>query len=154
MADPTLADILMRPVMPEEYDRPSQLGSMQPYAEAFGAGLVDPMGVPSWVYNKLAGSPNSDWYKRWMQEKRDQSPVAAGMGSAVPLAVGGMGVAGLRAAAQFPGYVTPGMIARDTGRMLGPAMAMGGALGNASDLLSPSLRRTRPQAAYPPGGAY
>jgi hypothetical protein len=144
MADLTLAELLKRPVMPEEYDRPAALGSLQPHAEAFGAGVVDPMGVPSWLANKLAGSPNTDWYQRWAQEKRDQSPFAAGVGSTILPALLGLG--GLRAAGQLTSAEALGAFPE--------VMALGtGVSGVRSAFVEPS-RKQRPQASYPPSGAY
>ena len=54
-----------------------------PYVQAFGAGLIDPSGLPSWAYNQYAGTPASDWYMRRMQELRNESSIAACMGSGI-----------------------------------------------------------------------
>jgi hypothetical protein len=154
MADLTLAELLMRPVMPEEYDTKEPEGL--PYLRAFGAGVVDPMGIPSWAYNKLSGSPNSDWYTRRMQEARDESPILAGMGSAVPMAPLGVGYMAARNALTLPfSYsAAPGAALRSIGELLGPSMLFGGAMGQLREELSPPPRPQRPQGAYPPGGAY
>ncbi len=149
--------LMARPVMPEEFDRSAPLGNFQPRAEAFGAGMIDPMGVPSWLANKTIGSPATDWYERWAQEKRDQSPIAAGMGSAVPLAALGAGGLAARAAgtyaavgARLPASTPVSLF----GTILPGAMVMGSAGGNIRDELAPPTKKQRPQAAYPPDGAY
>lgn len=140
MAEPTLAGLLMRPVMPEVYDRAES--PIAPYMRAFGAGLVDPMGLPSWAYNKLAGTPDADWYMRRMQEARAESPIAAGMGSAVLPAGAGL------TAARVAGALTPLDLARFPWLA---AMGAGGALGG---MFAGPQHKQRPQAAYPTGGAY
>jgi hypothetical protein len=139
-----LAEFLMRPVMPEEYDRPATLGSLQPHAEAFGAGLVDPMGIPSWLVNKLAGSPNTDWYQRWAQEKRDQSPFAAGVGSTI--LPGLLGLGGLRAAGQLTSAEALGAFPE--------VMGLGAGVSGVRNAFVGPARKQRPQGSYPPGGAY
>jgi hypothetical protein len=171
MAGVTLAELLMRPVMPEEYDRGGEPPIM-PHARAFGAGVADPMGLPSWLYNRLAGDTiNSRWYKDRMQEARDESPMAAGAGSAVlPALLAGPLVGGPLLGA---GSVGEAMT------IVPPIIGIGGALGRmkgamypspqqpASDSWTPEVglenwahnlqmrpRARRPQAGYPPGGAY
>jgi hypothetical protein len=140
----TLAELLQRPVMPEEYDRTAPLGPLQPHAEAFGAGVIDPMGIPSWAANKLMNSPNADWYQRWAQEKRDQSPVAAGMGSSVLPGILGLGA--LRGVGE--------LTTREALQGFPFATQLGLVLGGARNSVSPPPQRQRPQGAYPPGGAY
>lgn len=128
-----------RPIMPEEHDRYSDPPVMS-YARAFGAGLVDPMGLPSWAANALARTPGTDWYKRRMQEARDESPVAAGIGSAVvPSLIGGPLLGGTMS---------------ETAAAMPVALQIGGGVGSLRDILAPPPRKQRPQAAYPPGGAY
>jgi hypothetical protein len=149
MADLTLADILMErnalnPVMREAYDRPAPLGAAQRHVEAFGAGFVDPMGVPSWLANKLIGSPNTDWYERWAQEKRNRSPFAAGVGSTVLPALLGLG--GLRAAGQLTSAEALGA---------SPELAaLGISVSGVRSAFVDPAREQRPQAAYPREDAY
>jgi hypothetical protein len=138
------------PVMPEEFDRPESLGLLTPYARAFGAGLVDPMGIPSWLAHKLSKAPedgrmsNSEWYKRTMQDARDESPIAAGVGSSVLPALLGGGV--LRGIGE--------LTARESMEMIPYALQIGGGLGGARGVVSPPETKRRPQARYPTGGAY
>jgi hypothetical protein len=170
MADLTLAELLMRPVMPEAYDRDRGEPPVMPHARAFGAGVVDPMGWPSGIYNMLAGETiNSRWYKDRMQEARNESPVAAGVGSTILPALLGLG--GLRAAGQltsaealgaFPELMTLGASVSGVKNAIFPSPSA-----PASDSWHPEVgidnwahnllmrsRARRPQAAYPPGGAY
>jgi hypothetical protein len=148
--DPTLVDILMErnalnPVMREQYDRMVPLGPAQPHAEAFGAGLIDPARIPSRLLNKLWGSPNTDWYERWSEEKQRRSPVAAGAGSVVlPTLIGGPLLGGS---------------AGEVAGILGPAVGLGAGGGlleyQIKDLIgSLPERERRPQAAYPREDAY
>ena len=140
-----------RPVMPEEYDAP--LNPVAPHARAFGAGLVDPMGLPSWLLDAYAKrwpehtpmSPaTADWYRRRMQEARDESPVAAGVGSSVlPFLLGG-------GAARVAGELTT----QEMLHGLPLFMQMGAAVGGVRDTLFTPPTKKRPQASYPPGGAY
>lgn len=130
------------PVMREEYDRLES--PAMPHARAFGAGVVDPMGLPSWLMNALANTPGTDWYKRRMQEARNESPVAAGVGSTIPLAALGLG--GLRVAGQLTSAEAMGAFP--------DVMGIGaGISGLRGAFVEPSQKR-RPQAAYPTGGAY
>lgn len=132
--------LMARPVMPEEFDRPEPLGQLAPHMRAFGAGVVDPMGLPSWALNKIAPTPGRDWYMRRMQEARDESPIAAGAGSAVLPSLVGLGGLGL----------TAGEIAG----ALPLAMQIGTGVGGVRDALFEPAKQRRPQAAYPPNGAY
>jgi hypothetical protein len=137
----TLAQLLKGgPIMPEVYDRQEALGPLMPHLRAFGAGVVDPMGIPSWAVNKVAPTPGRDWYMRRMQEARDESPIAAGMGSAVLPGVVGLGGLGLTAA--------------EVASAMPHALGVGSGIGSVREVLSPPPRKQRPQAAYPPGGAY
>lgn len=140
----TLAQLLMRqpPVMPEEYDTPEALGSLTPHLRALGAGFVDPAGVPSALVNALAGTPGTDWYSRRMQELRDESPMAAGMGSALIPGVG----AGRAIGGTLKEILDP--------KFLLALMLLGGQGGQARSQVVGPLTRPRPQGAYPPGGAY
>ena len=147
MADnaPTLANVLAGPVMPEEYDRFEN--PVLPHARAFGAGFVDPAGIPSWLLNVLARnapsyspvtSETADWYQRRMQEARDESPMAAGIGSTL-----------------LPGWwwgARGGMNAKELLQATPLLIAGGGAAGNLREGLSPPPRQQRPQARYPTGG--
>lgn len=127
--------------MPEEYD---QIGNpLAPHLRAFGAGVVDPMGLPSWVVNRLAGTPTTDWYQRRMQEARDESPVAAGVGSAVLPSVVGLG--GLRAIGE--------LTAREAFQGFPFGLGAGYWAGKGREALAPP-KKQRPQASYPPDGAY
>jgi hypothetical protein len=137
-----LVELLMRPVMPEEYDRGE--APVMPYARAFGAGLVDPMGLPSWAYNKLAGSQNADWYMRRMQEARNESPFAAGVGSTVLPALLGLG--GLRTLGQLTSAEAMGAFPE--------VMTLGAGVSGVRSAFVDPARKQRPQGSYPPGGAY
>jgi hypothetical protein len=153
---PTLADILQervrKPVMPEAYDRrrgelidPTVIDA-RPYARAFGAGLIDPMGVPSWLAHQAIGSPKTDWYQRRMQELRDESPVMAGAGSAVlPALLAGPLVGGPLLGA---GSATEALT------VMPPIMGIGSALGKMRHHIWEPQSQQRPQAAYPTDGAY
>ena len=139
------------PTMPEEFDRPEALGSLTPHLRAFGAGVVDPMGLPSWFMEYLSrhgrlslNQETADWYRRRMQEARDESPMAAGLGSAVvPALAGGAGLVGL-------GELTGAEFLSG----LPHALGIGGAMGGMRSALWPPEQKRRPQAAYPPSGAY
>lgn len=146
------------PIMPEAYDRYENplLPLMRTYGGAFGAGVVDPMGVPSWAltqipekYSPVSGA-NADWYKRRMQEARDESPTAAGAGSAVlPALLAGPLVGGPLLGA---GSTAEAMTVMPPIMGIGAA---GGRIKNAIDDMSRHPdRKRRPQAAYPPEGAY
>jgi hypothetical protein len=140
-----------RPTMPEAYDAPDN--PLAPHARAFGAGLVDPMGLPSWLLDAYAqrwpqytpmNPATADWYRRRMQEARDESPVAAGVGSSVlPFLVGG-------GAARAVGELTT----RELLEGLPIFMQFGAAVGGMRDSVFPPPTKKRPQGSYPPSGAY
>ncbi len=139
MSDELIKALMARPVMPEEFDKPEALGPATPHLRAFGAGLIDPAGIPSWIANLVAHGPKTDWYERRMKEARDESPTAAGLGSAVlPTLIGGPLLGGTAA---------------ETMQLLPHSLAMGGSAGSLKDLVAP-VRNKRPQGSYPPGGAY
>jgi hypothetical protein len=127
---------------PEAYQPESP--SLRPYAEAFGAGLIDPAGIPSWLANWIMRKPLTDWYKRRMQEARDQSPMLAGAGSAaIPALLAGPLVGGPLLGA---GSTAEAM------NIVPPIMGIGSALGKMSHHWYEPPSRQRPQAAYPGGG--
>ena len=127
-----LAEILSQEAFQPAYP------SIRPYAEAFGAGAIDPAGLPSWLVNGLIRSPATDWYERRMTEARRQSPIAAGIGSSLIPGVG-IGVAGRATAGEIAG-------------MMPYASQFGGSLGALYDLILRTKEPQRPQAAYPGDG--
>ena len=89
---------LSGPAQEPEYLTPG----MGMHLRAFGAGLADPMGAPSWALNKWtqnlpAMSPVSpstaEWYEKLMADARAESPIAAGAGSALIPGMGGLKLA-------------------------------------------------------------
>lgn len=113
-------------------------GAVMPYVRAFGAGVVDPLGIPSWGLQQLAQrvpsiSPmtpeTADWYARTMREARAESPVAAGAGTMI-LPWGGMGLAGR-------------MTAREMMEGLPLFAALGGNLGYLSRLRNEPLPESK-----------
>jgi len=136
--------------MPEEYDIQEPAGL--PHMRAFGAGAADPMGIPTWVLDQLAQRGYSgpikpelaDWLKRRAQEMRNESPIAAGMGSGLGY---GLGLGGLAKA-------TGELGAREVIQGIPLWMQLGGAVGGLRDSLFGPLTPPRPQGRYPPSGAY
>lgn len=92
---PTLADVLQKPQ--EEYVGwwGNGDGGVAPHVRAFGAGLVDPFGIPSRLMRLYADnaptalSPVSQEdakaYRQTMRNARDESPLMGGAGSGAAL---------------------------------------------------------------------
>jgi len=139
------------PIMPETYDRQNEAAGL-PYLRAFGAGLVDPLpfGLTEYMANRLSQSghlpPNADLQARRLREMQNEAPFTAGTSAA--LIPSGVGLGVLRAIGQLT-----------TREALDPKTwlaltQMGGGLSDLSAAIRDAPAQKRPQAAYPPGGAY
>lgn len=132
-----------KPVMPEEYDRvePPGLAPLR----AFGAGLIDPYGIPSWLAEKLGlgGRPGMPEYaRRRLQELKSESPRAAGMGAAIPTAL----VGGTLAGGTLREVLNPNLLL--------PAIGVGASVAPIAEDFGAYKRSPRAQGSYPPSGAY
>ena len=142
------------PIMPETYDRVRgelrDENPLAPHAAAFGAGLIDPMGLAGYAGRGVASVKpewldpiKARWFADYMQEQRNRSPIAAGVGSSVlPFMLGG-GVA------RGVGELTT----REFFEGLPLFMQLGAGVGGLKGSVFPTQKQ-RPQAAYPPDGAY
>ena len=148
MSDALVNALVGRPAMVQEYE---MVVDPAAYARAFGAGLVDPAGVPSWALNALAGalpalspvSPESAaWYKRRMQEMRDESPVMAGVGSAVLPSLFGVGGVAAALRASSPS-LQGGRFAKEVLETLPYGLGIGAALGKVRGVLDPPPPKSR-----------
>src|SRR5262245_12537714 len=144
-----------KPVMPEAYDYhdPDQLS---PLAKSLGAGFVSPFGLSEHAMRLGAGYfPSQEirlrhWADR-LNELRSDNPTIAGIGSGISALVLANSI-GRGLGALSPAY--GGFTLRELLQAAPNAASVGGAIGNLGELLMPTKKPPRPQAAYPPGGAF
>lgn len=147
MADqPTLAELLQKPTMPEAHDIKEPAGLK--YMRAFGAGLIDPLpfGLTEMAAKALAERgmlpANFDLKARRLREMQAEAPITAGAASALIPGIGGGRLAG----ATLKEATNPAMIAS--------MMQVGGGLAGLKDILLEPGPPKRAQGSYQPGGAY
>lgn len=157
MAEPTLADVLMErnalnPVMREAFDPPKN--ALAGMAMAGAAGAVSPFGASEHVLRGLGHLLGGDSSRRGIKareiadrlyEMRQEYPAIAGATSGMVLVPLG-GAAALGRNVLYPANIA------ELAKAMPFASGIGTGVANIGDI--GSRPRQRPQASYPPGGAY